>query len=263
MAKWHKHEPSLIELAASRLADLESLVVAIERFIESEIAGMDRQVAIEADRAYEEMQDEWPDYWPDDEAIRDFLGLTDRYWKFEEEFPNTLRKSLFVTIYSLIENVLLAICRQKEREGNLSPSVEDFFDKKPNLLRQSKIYLKEVAGLSDFPANSNEWSEIFGHYRRLRNCIVHNEGRLKGLRSKKDAPILEQYIQRKSSLEWVAHKWVGMGEVSPDYDRIIDPILGSFPLSPNRDRIIFQKGFCEEVLETTRSFFDLLSKTLS
>jgi len=261
MAKWH--EPSVIELAAFRLADLESLAVAIERFIEFELTEMDKKVATEARRGYEEMKDEWPDYWPDDYAIRDFLGLTDRYRLFEEEFPNTLRRSLFITIYSFVENVLLLICLQKEREGNLSPSVEDFFDKKPNLLRQAKIYLKEVAGLSDFPANSNEWSEIFGHYRRLRNCIVHNEGRLKGLRSKKDAPSLERYIRRKSSLKWAAHGLVGMGKVSPDYDRIIYPDGDSMKLPPKWDRIVFQKGFCEEVLQTTRNFFDLLSKTLS
>jgi len=70
-------------------------------------------------------------------------------------------------------------------------------------------------------------------YQKLRNCIVHNEGRLEGARY---AQHLEDYVLRKSSLG-LKRGWGGK-------------------------RVVVHKGFCEEVLKTVRSFFDQLFKAL-
>jgi hypothetical protein len=175
------------------------------------------------------------------------VGIPDIHGDFEEEyrelrefFPNTLRKWLFVAIYAFVEKVLFELCRQKEREAGkrgspLSQSVEDFFDRSQSYLLQSKKYLKKVAGLSDFPVNY-EWHEIYSHYRRLRNCIVHSGGVLprdEEAEEKTGVRVLKKYIERASSL------------------RCLDS-----------GAIVIGEGFCEEVLQTARSFFKQLFKAL-
>ena len=236
--------PPLAESVDAKLALLCRILVTVERLLEDAVTDLDEYViaAMHDEYITARARDEGLALEADERGcplvlqdVREAFGLEERYWDLEGRFPDILRKWLFVAVYSFVEETLLTICHQEEHEGErrgrpLSRSVKDF--KKRDLLGQSKKYLKEVAGFSDFPAGSVEWNEIYGYYRRLRNCIVHNGGKLKGLKPRDDRE-LERYIRCKSSLR----------------------CLGS-------DRVVFEKGFCEEVLQTTRSFFGQLFRAL-
>lgn len=108
------------------------------------------------------------------------------YFFFEEEhklediFPNMLRRSFFVAIYSLIEMQLNEICREQERTKELPLPLERVkaLDRS---IQRAKAYLMDVARIC-FP-ESSEWDELL-KYQKLRNCIVHNEGKLKSLPKK-------------------------------------------------------------------------------
>lgn len=162
-------------------------------------------------------------------GIPDIRGdFEEEYWDLEEIFPDILRKSFFVTVYSFIEIVLEAICHREKREGSLSLSLGDL---KGDGIGRSKVYLAKVACLSGLPFGGAEWNEIYSYYRVLRNCIVHNDSRLFKDMRPEEAERFEGYIRRTSGLERLG-----------------------------RDRVVFRKGFCEEVLRTTRGFFDQLFK---
>ena len=70
------------------------------------------------------------------------------------------------------------------------------------------------------------------HYRRLRNCIVHGGGVLPR-DEETDARVLKEYSERTSSLKRL-----------------------------DSGAIVLEEGFCEEVLQTVRRFFEQLFKAL-
>lgn len=157
-------------------------------------------------------------------------GLT----ALEDIFPNILRRSFFVTIYSLIEMQLNEICRKQERAKGLLVPLEKMKKPPDQSIRRTKEYLVGVAKIR-FP-ESSEWEELL-KYQKLRNCIVHNEGRLESLPKKheEDKEELKQYISRNSNLA----------------------------LAPDDGEIIFHKGFCEEVLQVSYKFFTDLFAALT
>lgn len=232
MVKWYV--PSLAEFWFIELARFDSFLVSVERLLEDAVQDLDEQVAVQISAAgWDKDVDEFFGPPPsvedlvEDEQVRCALGFEEGYWELEEGFPNILRKSLFVAIYSFIEALLYAICLYKERADNLPVSLEDFRDMdRSKGIELSKNYLMRVAGFA--VGKIDRWQTIT-NYQKLRNCIVHGESRLKNL-NLKQARELKKYVSRESSLEWG-----GWG-----------------------DSIVFRKGFCEEVLKTTRSFFDQL-----
>lgn len=110
------------------------------------------------------------------EVREDFYEFySEDYWKLSEVFPNTLRYSLFVTCYSLLEYELIHLCQYISDKGNPPNPVEfDAFDLKTSPLDRVKNYFKEV-GIT-FPKDEL-WQKI-RNYQKLRNGIVHNGGEL-------------------------------------------------------------------------------------
>lgn len=98
-----------------------------------------------------------------------------------------------------------------------------------SITEKVEAYWEKVLGLK-FPRNSY-WGDIHQGYRRLRNCIVHNDGVLDDNLSADDRRHLERFIQRKA--------YRGLLLVSDDV-------------------ILLQKDFCYKVLDTIESFFHTL-----
>jgi len=142
-----------------------------------------------------------------------------------DHFTNILRKSFFVGLYTFLESRLMEICRSQKRADSSQP-LSDIPGKG---IYKAKTYLVKVLGIN-FPFDTNpEWKEIQDYYRRLRNCIVHNEGRLdEGMKSKEDLEALRDYVARKQTLSL-----------------------------PGKE-IILHRDFCKEALDTIRKFFDSL-----
>ena len=140
-----------------------------------------------------------------------------------------LRESLFVSLYAFLESRLNEACRLKRDDLNRNRQEEDrilltLSDISDRGIQRASKYWKKVLHLR-FPGNQ-EWS-LINNYRRARNCIVHNEGKVDD-RLGKDRERLEYFVN------------------------------GNENLSLSGGRLNLLEGFCKEVLETTNAFFDRL-----
>jgi hypothetical protein len=90
------------------------------------------------------------------------------------EFPNTLRRSAFISLWSFFENSLNKLCEVYEYRLNLGINFKDMNE---NGIDRAKLYLKKVVKL-DFPSSpKSNWVEI-KKLRDIRNCIVHKYSEL-------------------------------------------------------------------------------------
>jgi hypothetical protein len=158
-----------------------------------------------------------------DVVIQNFSGYPHN---INSEFPNLFRRSLFITAYSIFENRLYNRCKYMEEEFKIKSSVKDVTGYGRGIKR-SKYYLEKVIGF-EFP-KSNNWSSILS-YSKVRNCLVHNNGSVKGCDNEK---FLRNYILK--------HKFLEL-----DYDEII-----------------IKKEFCEETIEGFEEFEEHESNSFS
>jgi len=137
-------------------------------------------------------------------------------------FANIFRKSFFSNLYGFFESQLEQLCHSLEKlchtvENHIGMPHWSADKQRGSILEAAKPFLKEIG----FPTSNGLWQEII-QYRRLRNCIVHAEGKLSGAKEERE---LRQYIDRSKTL------------------------------SLNDDEIILSKSFCEEALLTIRREF--------
>lgn len=145
-----------------------------------------------------------------------------------EYFSNILWKSCFVSLYTYLESSLLQRCYWEKNKVDtlLTPS-----DISGTGIDRAMTYLTKVQHINFSRATSAEWKDL-QEYRKLRNCIVHNEGKLE--ERSEQARKLERYITSKASLS--------LSE-------------GAFT------EVVLSKAFCEEVLDTIARFLFALDKT--
>ncbi len=96
--------------------------------------------------------------------------FSEKHYVIENIFLKTVRYSMIVTIYSLLEISLNDLCRYLCDSKKLSLSLEE---SSGDGIKRAKLYLAKVC-LIDFP-ESNEWNEIL-KLNEIRNCIVHTQG---------------------------------------------------------------------------------------
>jgi hypothetical protein len=89
------------------------------------------------------------------------------------EFPNTLRRSTFISLWSYFENSLNVLCEVYEFHLSLNVNYNEMRGKG---IDRSKLYLRKIIGL-EFPASSN-WDKI-RKLQRIRNNIVHSYSELR------------------------------------------------------------------------------------
>jgi len=94
------------------------------------------------------------------------------YANLSNEFPNTLRRSAFISLWSYFENSLNVLCEVYEFHRSLNVSYNEM---KGKGIDRSKLYLTKIIGL-DFPTSSN-WDKI-RKLQRIRNNIVHSYSEL-------------------------------------------------------------------------------------
>lgn len=144
-----------------------------------------------------------------------------QYWlekfnRYSIEFPRILRNSFLVTAISLLE-FELAIIGKKLKEQQAIPI--SWRELKGDTLEQAKRFCK-IAGLNISSDNEN-WQNIQDVYL-VRNCIVHNNGTIKGSRDERK---LNRFAQQE-------------GIISKGDDKEID----------------LTKKFCIEVIALTEDF---------
>jgi hypothetical protein len=214
-----------------RVGDYRDYLSSLEQFLENEARILDERYDAEVQEAIEGKEGvNCGDYTLPGQLGEEESGALEYFFAeslrtLEDTFPNILRRSFFVTIFSLIEVQLNAICRGLERTG-LPPFEES--KKDDESIGRAKTYLSQAGiRLQDLP----EWNEL-RNYQQLRNCIVHSEARLEGARHEEH---LKQYIKSNSDkLEWISGR-----------------------------EIVFRKEFCEEVLQVSHRFFTKLFAVLT
>lgn len=101
-------------------------------------------------------------------------GLDSDTWDldeiFGEHFPNIQRKSALLALYSFLEDELIQLCTLFKKTENFSLSLKDINGK--GIIAKAIIYLEKVACLQ-----IQSWKKIHD-IRKIRNLIVHNDGRL-------------------------------------------------------------------------------------
>jgi hypothetical protein len=144
-------------------------------------------------------------------------------------FTNILRKTFFVSLYTFLEVSLIERCRRLERKDETLLPVSDIRGKG---MAQAMTYLTKVHRTDFSPGMSSEWNEI-QHYRRLRNCIVHNAG------------ILDNNLQQRQQLKEYINRHPGLS------------------LSTGLvEEVILSKDFCAQAIDTIARFLYALDKSM-
>ena len=151
--------------------------------------------------------------------------LSDEYWRYSERFPRIFRNSFLVSAISLLEHELNLICNRLKKEQNIRINLSDLTG---DTLERTKKYFQN-AGL-ELPFSDPSWQEINNYYM-VRNCIVHNNGLIQGVKGER---ALRSYISRKKIISE-------------------DTIKEEIALTPE---------FCREVVETIQVFLVELEKSM-
>jgi hypothetical protein len=178
---------------------LESMASAFDTAFEA----FDSKVAEEAAKLPEDMRHDLYE----DESMTAF--------NLKEHFPAFSWQTTFVSIYSFLEDEMLALAAMLGRHIGIKLSPDDL---RHNGIFAAKVYLTDLCGIA-FPDGKHPWQEIL-HYNPIRNVIVHSRGRI--WRSKK-AKAIRKYAEGKQSI------------------------------TTENDRVQLSKEFCLEVLGNVRS----------
>ena len=154
-----------------------------------------------------------------DTSFRDKLGVQE--WELTDQLASILRRSYFIGLYSFLEEHLDQECRNRRGEDVLL-ALEDIDG---TGVTRANTYWEKALGLP-FPRNSY-WGDIHKGYRLLRNCFVHNGGKLN-----------DRFNRGKITLK-----------------RFVD---NENLLTLQGEKIILERGFCEKAINTVRRFFETL-----
>ncbi|MEH6711672.1 MAG: hypothetical protein V7733_10690 [Paraglaciecola polaris] len=121
-----------------------------------------------------------------------FDNRYDDYWELENLFSVIQRKSILISVYSVLEINLNQLCRLYSKVIDSDIVLEDLGEK--DNIKRAQIYLTKVARV-DFPLEHNSWTEI-KKIQQIRNKLVHDNGNIPSGNSK-----LVRYIKNNTSLE--------------------------------------------------------------
>jgi len=135
-------------------------------------------------------------------------GLDSESWDldtvFIEYFPNLIRRSAVVTLVAYFENSMLLLSEQYQNEMQLTSGIRDSNE---NGIMKAVEYL-ETVGKIGVHKESLQWDQIH-KIVRLRNCIVHGDGKVDETTGKgKD---LRLYIRQQANLDYTQQISIGEG----------------------------------------------------
>ena len=159
--------------------------------------------------------------------LNDFNEIwLEQEFEYDYIYPRILQNSFLVTVYAYLEEWLGWFYETVRERGSLTIGWQDLHG---DMLGRARTYLEKLGGIS-FPADSTTWEQI-RRYQQLRNCLVHQNGRLQ-----EDDKKLRAFARTKG---------------------LLSGILMS------GDILFLTKEFCEEVLSTVRAFLNELHESLS
>lgn len=174
----------------------------------------------------------------------------DRVFYLREEFPNILRKSFVISLYSFLEQQLFTICKHVEKNNKLSISFNNF--KKGTGIFKSYRYLTEIANI-DLSSLDEEWIKI-ENINKIRNHFVHaGSDTLKKLLKPKNQ------IEEKSNRTIEAFISFNLAIEDENYSEFQKQIKDNCPSIYD---LKINSAFCKSALEIIQTFFDKLTDLL-
>ncbi len=114
------------------------------------------------------------DALPPEEQEDFYDRMYDEIALVRDEFPPLLRSTTYIALYSVLEHRLRRVCDLLKR-GEFRK-----FKGKPreSYLDRARRFIEEKCE-RPFPGTSPEWCMLNGHYRVVRNCLVHEAGEVR------------------------------------------------------------------------------------
>jgi hypothetical protein len=157
------------------------------------------------------------------ETSNDFFDPDESFSSNEvDEFTDLMRSSFFVSLYSYLEAQLNKECQFSQQDNAQIKVLLD--DIHGSGINRAKIYLVKVLNTS-FPFDNDSAWEKIQWFGKIRNCIVHAEGKVKDSNLKK-------YIENHPNL----HCEMRFGN----------------------DIVVLDEGFCEKAIAVIGAFLQSL-----
>lgn len=166
-------------------------------------------------------------------------GLTDEYeqaflaecyaeeiFEVERDFPRIQRYSLFVNAMSITEAGVVALCRAAERIFELEKGINETA---PDVIKTGITFLHKNAGFH--LVKNQHYVSLIEELRKVRNCITHSGGSLRG---RKDADDIRSFVAGIPTAEIDSH-----------------------------DYLILHKGFVENMTHGMNTLLNRLSEAVS
>lgn len=167
----------------------------------------------------------------EDEIAEWNIAMQEHEGTFEMLLPNFFRYSCIVLLFLVVENQLGEICEAiKEAQADLPEPPHPEKD----IVKEHKKYLTQT-GISGL-----RWDMIHD-LNKVRNCIVHHSGKVKGFRH-------ETYLRQ------LARREVGIS-ISGDSDSFQDDLQ---PLYLENDMLMLEPEYCRQTIRGIRDFFEEL-----
>ncbi|PLX94827.1 MAG: hypothetical protein C0621_04880 [Desulfuromonas sp.] len=183
---------SFIRSAVNRdLGDIKELIDLSEGMLRRQCTQLTKQLDRECQKATEE-EKEFLGGW----YAGDFIQLT-------EVFPKIQRYSLFTTVMASAEFDLYRICIEMQQ---ILKKEKEYKKPRKSIIKNCFRYLEEEChvSLSKFRIYTDE----IEMYQRLRNCIVHSEGK----NTDQNPTEIEKYCKEKPTLSIDRHGYIILKE---------------------------------------------------
>ena len=157
------------------------------------------------------------------ETFDDFFDPDESFSSVEVDgFINLMRSSFFISLYSYLEAQLNKECQLSQQDN---PQIKILLkDINGNGIDRAKTYLVKVLDTS-FPFDKDSAWETIRWFGKIRNCIVHAEGKV-------TEPNLKKYIENHPNLH-------------------CEMIFGD-------DIVVLDEGFCEKAIAVVGAFLQSL-----
>jgi hypothetical protein len=135
-------------------------------------------------------------------------------WAFATLYPNTVRYTIFITLYNQFEFAMNEACAELEKDYSDDVKLSDLKDKG---ITRAYTYIKKVVGIPQ-PFEVASWKKL-KDLNALRNLIVHNDSNITDKNRQADVmKAIERIcawgasIHRKRSQSSSLHRFHGAGE---------------------------------------------------
>ncbi len=162
-------------LVLNPLSNFSEYATYIEKNLEQEAKKYEKQLA-EFD--HEEVTEEW------EKEFEDMVeSVLDDMTPFTHYFPEIMRSSLLISVYAFFEEKLISTCKGEKNSLQFSNIRGN------STIERAQIYIEKVMKI-DFPSNNKHW-KFLRNVNKIRNCFVHNGGKINKDKSERLNNIIE------------------------------------------------------------------------